>query len=380
MIRLRVQPRLAPSPWHLAAVWAASLACALGVGALLLVATGVPPLPAYAEMLGEAFATRYGFSETLVKATPLLLCGLGLGLAFRMGFWNIGAEGQLYLGAAAATAVAAWPLPVETAWLRLPCMAAAALLAGAAWGLVPALLKLGRQVNEIVSSLLLNYVAIALVGYLVYGPWKDPASSNFPMTAVIPPSARLPRFSDLRVNAGLALALAALALVYVLQERSRLGFAARVIGSNPAAARYAGLDVGRTMLVVVALSGGLAGLAGLVEVAGLQHRLIPALSPGYGYTAIIVAWLGRLHPVGIGLAAVLLGGLFSGGEVLQIMRHLPVSVVFMFQGLLLLAFLAGDLFTRYRVTWRPASALPAGNPAVPARVEMAPEAPLPPER
>ncbi len=354
-------------------------ACAFGLGGLLLGAAGVPVLPAYAEMLGEAFATRYGFSETLVKATPLLLCGLGLGLAFRLGFWNIGAEGQLYMGACAATAVAAVPLPVETAWLRVPCMAAAALLAGAAWGLVPALLKLGRQVNEIVSSLLLNYVAIAVVGYLVYGPWKDPASSNFPMTAVIPASARLGRFSDLRVNAGLALALAALALVYVVQQRSRLGFALRVIGSNPAAARYAGLNVAGTILVVVALSGGLAGVAGMVEVAGLQHRLIPNLSPGYGYTAIIVAWLGRLHPAGIGLAAVLLGGLFSGGEVLQIMRQLPVSVVFMFQGLLLLAFLAGDLFTRYRVTWRPAPAVPAADPAITPRAAMASEAPVPPE-
>jgi simple sugar transport system permease protein len=375
VISLRVQPRLAPSAWHLAAAWVGALTCALGVGALLLTAAGVPPLAAYAEMLAEAFATRYGFSETLVKATPLLLCGLGLGLAFRICFWNIGAEGQLYLGAAAATAAAAWPLPVETAWLRLPCMAVAAFLAGAGWGLVPALLKLGRQVNEIVSSLLLNYVAIALVGYLVYGPWKDPASSNFPMTAVVPPSARLPRYGDLRVNAGLAVALAALALVYVLQERSRLGFAARVIGSNPTAARYAGVEVARTMLVAVMLSGGLAGLAGMVEVAGLQHRLIPALSPGYGYTAIIVAWLGRLHPAGIGLAAVLLGGLFSGGEVLQIVRQVPVSVVFMFQGLLLLAFLAGDLFTRYRVTWRPPSTRP-----VPAPMETAREATVPPER
>jgi simple sugar transport system permease protein len=349
---LSVQPRLRASAPHLATVWAASLAGALLGGAALLWAAGVPPVAAYQEMLGEAFATRYGFSETLVKATPLLLAGLGLMLAFRMLFWNIGAEGQLYMGACAATAVAALPLPVDSAWLRLPLMAAGAGLAGAAWGLVPAALKLGRQVNEVVSSLLLNYVAIAWVSYLVYGPWKDPASSNFPLTPVFPASAQLPRLGDLRVNAGLLLALAALGCLYVLQERSRLGCAIRVIGSNPRAARYAGISVARTTLAAVALSGGLAGLAGMVEVAGLQHRLIPGLSPGYGYTAILVAWLGRLHPAGVLVAAIGLGGLFSGSEVLQIVRQLPISIVFLFQGLLLLTFLAGDLFTRYRVAWR----------------------------
>ncbi len=360
---MRVQPRWRPSPGHLARVWLASLGAALLLSGAVLWAAGVPPLAAYREMFGEAFGTRYGFSETLVKATPLLLCGLGLMLAFRMLFWNIGAEGQLYMGAFAATGVAALPLPLEAAWLRLPLMAVAGMLAGALWGLIPALLKLARQVNEIVSSLLLNYVAIAWVGYLVYGPWKDPSSGNFPMTPLFGASAQLPRFADLRVNAGLVLALAALILLYILQERSRLGFAARVIGSNPVAARYAGINLAHTTLAVVALSGGLAGLAGMVEVAGLQHRLIAHFSPGYGYTAILVAWLGRLHPAGVLIAAILLGGLFSGGEVLQIVRQVPLSVVFVFQGLLLLAFLSGDLFTRYCIIWRLAPApLPASAP------------------
>lgn len=377
---LRVQPRLNPSPLHLAGVWITSLACALLFGGVLLWTAGVPPFAAYREMFGDAFGTRYGLSETLVKATPLLLCGLGLMLAFRMLFWNIGAEGQLYMGACAATWAAAQPLPVETAWLRVPFLALAALVAGALWGLVPALLKLGREVNEIVSSLLLNYVAIAWVGYLVYGPWKDPASSNFPMTAVIPPAAQLARVGDLRVNAGLGLALAALVVLYVLQERSRFGFAARVIGSNPLAARYAGINVGATMLTAVAASGGLAGLAGMVEVSGLEHRLIYHLSPGYGYTAILVAWLGRLHPAGVLVVAVLLGGLLSGGEVLQIVRQVPVSVVFMFQGLLLLAFLGGDLFTRYRVTWRSLSApSQAPEPSAGAAPSMEPGARVPRE-
>jgi len=218
-------------------------------------------------------------------------------------------------------------------------------------------------VNEVVTSLLLNYVAIAWVDHLVYGPWRDPASSNFPLTPLFPESARLPQFGGLRVNGGLLLALAAAALVYVVQERSRLGFAIRVMGDNPAAARYAGIGLAGTTVAAMALSGGLAGLAGMVELAGIQHRLLRGFSPGYGYTAIIVAWLGQLHPAGVLVTGVLMGALLAGGEVLQVSRQLPVSVIFMIQGAILLTVLAGDFFNRYRVVWRRA---PAESPAVPS--------------
>lgn len=348
-MKLHVQPRITTPVHHRLLVWAGAVAFALGAGALLLAMGGVNPRTAYVAMFGEAFGTAYGLSETLIKTTPLLFCGLGVMVAIRINFWNIGAEGQLYMGAFAAAALALAPLPVDSGWLRLPAMAAAAFAVAALWALIPAVLKLGSRVNEILSSLFLNYVAIAWVGYLVYGPWRDPAAGNFPLAPTIPASAQLPRLGDLRVNAGLLIALSALLILYVVQERGRLGFAVRVTGDNPIAARTAGFNVGRTTLAIAALSGGLAGLGGLVELAGIQHRLIHGLSPGYGYAGIIVALLGRLHPLGVLASSVFVGGLFSGGEILQITHQVPLAVVFLFQGLLLLAILVGDLFARYRV-------------------------------
>jgi simple sugar transport system permease protein len=353
--RFHLEPRLRASPLRLAAVSAGAVVLALGAAAVLLWAAGVAPLAAYGEMGAELFGTAFGFSEVLVKATPLILCGLGVMVAFKMLFWNIGAEGQLHLGAWAATAVATAPLPWESPWLRLPAMAVTAIVAGGLWALIPAVLKIGRQVNEVVTSLLLNYVAIAIVDHFIYGPWRDPASSNFPLTPMFPGAAQLPRLGTLRVNLGLLLALAAAALAYVVQERSRLGFAIRVTGDNVAAARYAGISLAGTTLAAMALSGGLAGLAGMVELAGIQHRLLRGFSPGYGYTAIIVAWLGRLHPAGVVIAGFLLGALLAGGEVLQISRQLPISMIFMVEGALLLTLLAGDFFSRYRIVWHRAS-------------------------
>lgn len=360
---VHVEPRLRPAAARQAAVSCAGVVLALGVGALLLRAAGVPPFAAYGEMAAELFGNAFGVSEVLVKAAPLILCGLGVMVAFKMVFWNIGAEGQLHMGAFAATAVAMLPLPADGPWLRLPLMALAGVLAGGLWALIPAVLKIGRQVNEVVTTLLLNYVAIAWVDSLVYGPWRDPASSNFPLSPLFAESAQLPRLGSLRVNAGLLLALAATALVYVVQERSRLGFAIRVIGDNPAAARYAGIGLAGTTLAAMALSGGLAGLAGMVELAGIQHRLLRGFSPGYGYTAIIVAWLGQLHPAGVLVTGVLMGALLAGGEVLQISRQLPVSMIFMIQGAILIAVLAGDFLNRYRLVWRRAPAVEAAAPA-----------------
>ncbi len=361
---VHLEPRLRVSTARMAAVSCGAVVLALAVGAVLLRAAGVPPLASYGEMAVELFGEAYGLSEVLVKSTPLILCGLGVMVALKMLFWNIGAEGQLHMGAWAATAVAMAPLPVESPWVRLPLMGLAGIVGGGLWALIPAALKIGRQVNEVVTSLLLNYVAIAWVDHFIYGPWRDPASSNFPLTPAFPDAAQLPRFGTLRMNVGLLVALAAAALVYVVQERSRLGFAIRVMGDNPAAARYAGIGLAGTTLAAMAFSGGLAGLAGMVEVAGIQHRLLRGFSPGYGYTAIIVAWLGRLHPAGVLVAGFLLGALLAGGEVLQISRQLPISMIFMIEGALLLTLLAGDFFTRYRVVWRrvPVAGAPAPAP------------------
>ncbi|MFQ5694169.1 MAG: ABC transporter permease, partial [Nitrospinota bacterium] len=315
---------------------------------------GTNPLAAYWEMFSEAFGTSYGISEVLVKATPLMLCGLGVMLTFKMLFWNIGAEGQLYMGAFAATYVVltGWE---GSAWLMIPTMMLFAMVAGAIWALIPALLKVRLNVNEIITTLLMNYVAILWVDSLVYGPWKDPATLNFPLTKQFPDGAQLLRFGDSRVNLGILFALAAAVILYFLQERSRWGYEITVMGENPRAAKYAGMNTGRNIILVMLISGGLSGLAGMVEVAGIQLRLLHGISPPnapYGYTAIIVAWLARRNPWGVVLVSLLLGSLYVGGEAVQITMKLPVNIVLITQALILFFVLGGDSLSRYRMVFR----------------------------
>lgn len=324
-----------------------SIVLALLIGALLIWIAGFNPWFAYYEMFMGAFGSAYALSETLVKAIPLILCGLGVGLAFKTVLWNIGAEGQLYMGAFAATGVAL-AFPGGQAWWVLPLMFIAGFLAGAVWGLIPGVLKARMNVNEIITSLLLNYVAILWVDYLVYGPWKDPKGYNFPFTAPFSPSAWLPTFGDTRIHLGLIFGLVAAVLIYFLLRSTRLGFEIRVIGENPQAARYAGMNIPRTILLVFLLSGGLAGLAGMAEVSGIIHRLQHAISPGYGYTAIIIAWLSRLNPVLTILVSFLFGGLLVGGFSVRAFG-LSESLVYLLQGMILFFLLGGEILVRYRL-------------------------------
>jgi simple sugar transport system permease protein len=344
----RLEQRLNPSRWLEWSVPIFSVLLALVCGAFILLAVGANPFVAYASMFENAFGSWDGFSETLVKATPLLLCGLGVMLSFRMLFWNIGAEGQLHMGALAATGVALagleWP-----SWLILTAMFFAALLAGAVWGLIPGYLKARHGVNEIITTLMMNYIAILWVAHMVYGPWRSP--SNFPITPVFPDEATLSSFGDSRLTWGFFYALIAVLILYFLQEKSTWGYQIRVTGENPRAARYAGIKINRNIMWVMLIAGALAGLAGMVEVAGIQYRLMRGISPGYGYTAVIVAFLGKRHPIGVLIAAVLLGGMFVGGEAIQINMKLPVSLVFIIQGLILFFVLGGEINTRYRIVW-----------------------------
>ncbi|MFQ5691946.1 MAG: ABC transporter permease [Nitrospinota bacterium] len=344
----RLERRLKPSRWLEGAVPVASVLLAVVCGSLILLAVGANPLIAYRNMIVSAFGSLDGFSETLVKATPLLLCGLGVMLSFRMRFWNIGAEGQIYIGAMAASGFALSGVQWSS-WTILTVMFFAALLAGALWGLIPAYLKARHGVNEIITTLMMNYIAILWVSYLVYGPWRSP--SNFPITNVFPDEATLVPFGDTRLTWGFIYALVAVAGLYFLQEKSTWGYQIRVTGENARAARYAGIKINRNILLVMVIAGGLAGLAGFQEVAGIQYRLLRDLSPGYGYTAVIVAFLGKRHPIGVLIAAVLLGGLFVGGEAIQISMKLPVSLVFILQGLILFFVLGGEINTRYRIVW-----------------------------
>lgn len=324
-----------------------SVVGALLLGGVFLYATGRDALQVYGLMFSGAFGSAYGLSETMVKAIPLMLCGLGIALAFRMQLWNIGAEGQLYMGAFAASWV---PLTFSDlpALAALPLMMLLGALAGGFWALLPAIPRAYLGVNEIITTLMLNYVGILWVDYLVYGPWKDPNGMNFPLSAPFPDWAMLPNLGNSRIHAGLLFAVVLAALIYVVLFRSKWGFEIRVIGQSETAARYAGMDIRRNILLVMLFSGALCGLAGMSEVSGITGRLQHALSPGYGYTAIIVAWLSKLNPFAILLVSILFGGLQVGGYLVQT-SGVPASVAAMLQGAVLFFVLGGEILTGYRI-------------------------------
>ncbi|MGQ9557265.1 MAG: ABC transporter permease [Desulfurispora sp.] len=349
-LSVRLEKRLHPSPLVNVLVPVAAVFLALLLGAVFLSLTGQKPLAVYRAMFGGALGSAYGLSETLVKAIPVMLCALGISLAFKMQLWNIGAEGQLYMGAFAAS----WlPLfhPDLPAWLMLPGMILLGMLAGGLWALLVALPRALWNVNEIITTLMLNYVAILWVDYLVYGPWKDPQGMNFPLTARFAPAALLPTLGHSRIHAGIFFALfLALLLLFVFQK-SRWGYEIRVMGSSVPAARYAGMNIRRNIYLVMLLSGAICGLAGMTEVSGITGRLQHALSPGYGYTAIIVAWLARLHPLAIVLVSILFGVLQVGGYLVQTMG-VPAAVAAMLQGAILFFVLGGEILSHYQL--RPA--------------------------
>jgi ABC-type uncharacterized transport system permease subunit len=355
-LRIRFEKRLAVPRWLGFLTPILSLLLALTVIAVLFRALGVDPIVAYQRIFRGAFGSPYGLSETTVKAIPLMLAGVGLTIAFRARVYNIGAEGQLLVGAICATGLAL-ALPDLPAWVLLPGMFLIGFLGGGLWALIPALLKARFRVDEVLSSLMMVYIASELVNYLVYGPWKGASEMGFPYTEKFSPSAQIPRLFRTRIHyPTLILGLVLAVLAYVLIHRTKCGFEIRVTGENPQAARYAGMNYLKTALLVMLLSGGLAGLAGVGEVAGIHYRLRypQGVSPGYGFTAIIVAWLARLSPLAVIITAFLIGGLLVGGDAIQVALGLPVATIYLFNGVILLFVLGGDLFTRYqiRLEWR----------------------------
>ncbi|HID64451.1 MAG TPA: ABC transporter permease [Anaerolineae bacterium] len=364
IIPLKIEKRLTPSRTAGFLVPFISFVLALIFGGIILLIAGANPLTTYKAMFLGAFGSKYSLSETMVKAIPLMLCGLGVSIAFRMLFWNIGAEGQLAVGGIAAAGVALFGAEVLPDALLLPAMFVAGFVAGALWGLVPALLKAFIRVNEIITTLMMNYIAILWVEYLFYGPWKDPAGYGFPGTAQFPEAGWLPRLPGTRLHLGLAFAIVAAIFIWLVLGRTKWGYEIRVIGENPRAATYAGISLMRNIILVMVLSGGLAGLAGMAEVSGISHRLQKGLTVGYGYTAIIVAWLGKLNPWGVLLVAILLAGLLVGGDQIQITMQLPAAVALILQGAILFFMLGGELFTRYRLRleWSKAIGPPSLGP------------------
>lgn len=324
-----------------------SVLLALVFGWIFLWFYGIDPAQTYIRMWDGAFGNSYALSETLVKAIPLMLAGLAVSLAFRMKLWNIGAEGQIYMGAFAASGIAL-SMGNLSAWLLLPLMLLMGFVAGGLWALIPATLRAYWNVNETITTLMLNYVAIFWVDSLVFGPWKDPQSLGFPLSPRFSANAYLPTIGDTRVHMGLLIALLIALIFYFLLQYTRWGYEVKVVGESPEAARYAGISVVKNILLVMMISGGIAGIAGMIEVAGITHRLQPGVSPGYGFTAIIVAWLGRLNPFAIVMVAFLIGALLVGGFGLQI-YGISFSIVLMLQGAVLFFLLAGEIFIKYRL-------------------------------
>ncbi|HBL15849.1 MAG TPA: ABC transporter permease [Elusimicrobia bacterium] len=328
-----------------------ALAVGLLLGSFSLGVMGADPLQALSSIFLGSFASAYGFGETVTKAIPLMLAGTGLALAFRGRLWNIGAEGQLLAGAVAATGAALSLKDLLPGFLMVPALFAAGAAGGAAWGLLAGWLKTRFQVNEVIGSLMLNYIAAEAVQYLIYGPWKGATQFGFPYTDNFCAAATLPVIAGTRVHAPtLAVALAAAGGAFWALRRMRFGFEVRALGGNPEAARYAGIDPARTALILMALSGGLAGLAGAGEAAGIHHHLTYpwAVSSGYGYSAIIVAWVAGLNPLLVVPSALFLGGILVGGDAIQTSMGLPASAISLFNGILLLSLMGGEFFARRR--------------------------------
>jgi general nucleoside transport system permease protein len=282
----------------------------------------------------------------------LILIASGLAIGFRAGVWNIGAEGQFIAGALAGGAVALAVHPIDGVWL-LPLMAVAGMLGGMAWAAIPALLRTRFNANEILVSLMLVYVADSLLKLMVHGPLRDPQSFGFPESKLFQATAILPRlWSGGRAHVGFLVAIAIAIIAYVIMRRHSFGFGVRVLGEAPRAARFAGFSETRMVWASFLISGALAGLAGLFEAAGPVGQLVPALPAGYGFSAIIVAFLGRLHPIGIIGAGLLLALTYIGGETAQTAMSLPSATTSVFQGLLLFFLLAADVLVGYRVAWR----------------------------
>lgn len=295
---------------------AIALAVALLLSTVIVWLAGADPLVAFGALADGAFGSAQGLSETAVKACPLLITGLAVAIAFRTGIWNIGAEGQLLAGATMMAWAGTWPWPV-TGWIALPLALLIASAIGSAWAMIAGVLKVQRNVNEVISTIMLNFVALGLVSYLVHGPLME-AGGQYPQSDAVGEALRLSRLiTSFRVHTGILLALAVAVGTYVLLFHTVRGYEIQAVGTNATAARLAGIRVERSMLLAMALSGALAGLAGAIEVSAVTYRLYDRFSPGYGFTAIAVALLGRLHPAGIIAGAVLFGALEAGSNSLQ---------------------------------------------------------------
>jgi ABC-type uncharacterized transport system permease subunit len=353
--RLRLEPRLEEPPrWYPALVSLGAIVVALVIGGIIIASVGGDPFRSYAHIAKASFGDIGVLSDTIVKATPILLTALACAVAFRMKLWNIGAEGQFIMGAFGASAIVLTPvLPAETSpWIFIPVMILAGLAGGAIWGFIPGILKARFRVNEIISSLMLNYIAVAWINFWIFAVWTE---GGFQMSTKFPNNAWLPRLLDyakvipafrgLTTHLGLVFGVVAAVVLWLIIYRGRWGYEIRLVGDNPNAAQYAGINITSNTVLVMMLSGALAGLGGMSEVTGVVHRLQTSpIAAGYGFTGIIVAWLSKLNPLIVILVSVLFGALLLAGREIQ-----PSGIPKMIQGIILVCLIASDFLLRYHV-------------------------------
>ncbi len=347
---IQIERRPSPSGWTVFAISIVAIVLALIVAGLFFQFYGVSAVRAYGDIIQGALGSRLGLTETVRRMIPLLVIGVGLTVAFRALFWNIGADGQLLIGAVAAAGIALFsgiPYP----WL-IPAMFLGGFLAGALWGIGPAVLKAKLGINDVITTLMLNYVAIYIVEWLIHGPWKGPTMRGFAYTDQFPAAAILPTIANTRIHWPTLLIgfIASTVLLFVV-KKTKVGFEIRVVGENPHAAKYSGISQTKITLLAMVISGGLAGIAGVGEVAGIHHMLLSPthISLGYGYTAIIVAWLARRNPMAVLLTSFLFGVLMRGGDVIKVSLGLPFQLVNVFNGLILFFLIGSEVLIRYRI-------------------------------
>ena len=352
MLRINVTDRMKVTPKISALTLLVSLGAGMLTIGLIFLLSGVNPFYAFYKIFSGSFGSFYGIKETITKAIPLILIGGGLAMAFRAKFWNIGAESQLLMGAIFGTWVGlSWGQHLPSVVI-VPLMFLAGFAGGALWGMIPAILKIKYAINEVISTLMMNYICAEFLIFLIVGPWKGKTKFGFPYTDDLPAAATLGLLPGSRIHyVTLLLAIISAILLAVVLYRTRFGYEVRVIGENPEAGRYAGIDFFNTTLIIMAVSGGMAGLAGVGEAAGIHHYLsYPAsISSGYGYTAIIVAWLAKLNPLYVIVSGIFFSGILVGGDAIQISLGLPAATVEVFNGTLLVFLIMGDFFLKNKV-------------------------------
>lgn len=348
---LKIRKREEPWKWGALVIFLGALLFSLGISALLLAGQGKDPIEGMIILWQGSFGNLWALEGALLKAIPLFLCSLGVAVAFRMQIWNIGAEGQFALGAIGATWMAL-SFPDLPGVILMPLMFTMAFILGGLWALIPAVLRLKLRVNEIISTLMLNYIAILLLDFLVFGVWKDPASFGFPMTPEFSAAAIIDGIGSSRVHWGLFFCLIVGIGLWAFMSFTRLGFELKASGEGARVAKYAKIRYGMLVMFVMCLSGGFAGWAGCVETSATLNRLQPSLMVGYGYTAIVVAWLARLEPLNIAFASFLLAALRVGVENLQLELQIPAAFGTIMEGIILLTVLAGQLFILYTLEFK----------------------------